>query len=72
MVYFENKRSHPVKLYWIDYNGQLKFYADIDAGAKREQTSYSGAVWRIDDAQDQALGYFVTTQKSSIAVIPKE
>ncbi len=72
MVYFENKRSHPVKLYWIDYNGKLKFYADIDAGAKREQTSYSGAVWRIDNAQDQALGYFVTTQKSSIAVIPQE
>ena len=72
MVHFENRRSHAVKLYWVDYNGKLKFYADIAAGAKRDQTSYSSAVWHICDKDDRPLGYFVTTQKSCTALIPKD
>ena len=71
MVHFENRRNHAVKLYWVDYNGKLKFYAEIAAGAKREQTSYSSAVWSICDKDDRSLGYFVTTQNSSTALIPK-
>ena len=72
MVYFENNRSKPVKLYWINYNGEQTYYADIDAGHRREQTSYSRAVWLVTDLQEKRLGYFVTDQNTSRAKIPLE
>ena len=70
-VYFENKRTQPVKLYWISYSGKRTYYADLAPGARREQTSYSRAVWLITDLEEQPLGYFVTDQNTSAAHIPK-
>ena len=72
MVYFENNRNEPVKLYWISYNGEQTYYANIDAGQRREQTSYSSAVWLVTDLQEKRLGYFVTDQNTSRAKIPLE
>lgn len=71
LLTFENKTGHKVKLYWVDYGGGLKYYADIAAGDSREQTTYSGATWLIADADDNYLGYFITKLKNAKAVIPK-
>ncbi len=70
MVTFENKRSQRVKLYWVDYGGGLKLYGEIDPGANRRQTTYSGASWLVKDLNEQSLGYFRTGQKYAVAVIP--
>lgn len=71
MLHFENKRAKNIKLYWISYNGKETYYADIPAGGQREQTSYSRAVWMITDPAGNRLGYFVTNQDSSTAIIPR-
>ena len=68
---FENKRSHRIKLYWIDYGGSLKLYGEIDSGGNRQQTTYSDAVWLVTDEKDKPLGYFVSGQKMALATIPK-
>ena len=68
---FENKRSHRIKLYWVDYGGNLKLYGEIDSGGNRQQTTYSDAVWLVTDEKDKALGYFISGQKVALAVIPK-
>lgn len=70
-VTFQNKRNHPVKLYWIDYGGGKKLYGEIAQGAERRQNTYSDAVWLITDSQDKPLGSFVTGTKIAVAVIPK-
>jgi len=67
---FKNQRKHTVKLYWVEYGGTLRFYADIAAGESREQTTYSNASWLITDADDHRIGYFRTSLKPAIAVIP--
>tara|TARA_Y100001934_G_C12312087_1_gene755458 strand:- start:502 stop:1449 length:948 start_codon:yes stop_codon:yes gene_type:complete len=71
-VTFSNQRTQPVKLVWIDYGGGQKLYGEIAPGGKREQTSYSGAVWLVTDPKDQPLGHFVTNQQYATAIIPKD
>jgi len=68
---FENKRSHRIKLYWVDYGGSLKLYGEIDSGGTRQQNTYSDAVWLVTDEKDKPLGYFMSGQKMALATIPK-
>jgi arylsulfatase A-like enzyme len=70
-VVFVNRRDREVKLFWIDRRGDSKPYGQIAAGKSRKQTTRPGAVWRIADASDKALGHFVIGDRSSRAVIPK-
>lgn len=69
-VTFLNKAKNPVKLVWIDYGGGQKLYGEISAGGKRDQNTYSKAVWLITDLSDKPLGHFVTTKEDSNGVIP--
>ena len=71
-VNFVNQRKEAVKLVWIDYGGGKKHYAEIAAGAKRDQTTYSTAVWLITSLQDKPYGYFVTGNKPADAIIPNK
>jgi hypothetical protein len=70
MVTFKNQRKQRVKLFWVEYGGALRHYAEIEPGAEREQTTYSKATWLIKSDEGVPLGYFRTTLKPGIAVIP--
>ena len=67
-----NQRDEPVKLYWVQYGGGLKFYADIAAGATLERNTFSDATWVITDAEERQLGYFISILKPSRIAIPKK
>lgn len=70
-VWFENQSAEKVKLYWIGYGGgELKLYAELAPGAKRQQNSYSRNVWLITTPAEQPLGYFVVDEDDARAVIP--
>ena len=69
-VTFINKAKNTVKLVWIDYGGGQKLYGEISAGGKRDQNTYSEAVWLITDLSDNPLGHFVTSKKDANGVIP--
>ena len=71
-VLFENRSGQKVKLYWIAYNGEQTLYHEIDAGADREQGTYSEATWLVTDLEDKPLGHFRTGGQNARAVIPKE
>ena len=71
-IIFINQRKDPVKVFWVDYGGGLKQYGEIQAGAKKEQNSFSQAVWLITNVADKRLGYFITTDKNATATIPTE
>ncbi|MEE2642228.1 MAG: hypothetical protein VX768_16480 [Planctomycetota bacterium] len=72
-VWFENRSSKPVKLFWIGYGaGELKLYTKIRPGETWKQNSYSRNVWLITNLQDQPLGYFVVPEDNSRAIIPKD
>ena len=67
-----NKRDIKVKVFWVQYGGGLKFYGELDPGGTRKQNTFSSASWVITDEKDTALGYFRTTKKRGIAVIPPQ
>lgn len=70
-VTFENKTARRVKVYWISYGGELKFYHDLEPGATRRQNSFSKATWLITDEQENPLGYFIVgADEEALAVIP--
>ncbi len=71
-VFFENKSEQRVKLYWVSFGGELKLYAVLEPGAKRQQNSYSRHTWFITDENETPLGYFIVTDEISRAVIPKQ
>jgi hypothetical protein len=70
-VTFENKTAGKVKVVWIGYGGELKFYFDLAPGATRRQNSFSKATWVITDEQGNPLGHFlVGADEEALAVIP--
>jgi hypothetical protein len=69
-ITFQNKSKQTVKVVWVGYGGELKFYATLKPGASREQNTYSEAVWLITDANDDPLGYFEIGSERALAVIP--
>ena len=70
-VVFENKSKRPVKLVWVSYDNKLRFYDTIEAGATRQQNTYSNNTWLITDTDDNPLGFFiVNTTKIARAIIP--
>ena len=70
-IIFHNQMAQKVKLYWVEYNGSLRLYGELDPGAKREQNTFSKASWLITDLEDNYLGYFRTSIKVGKALIPQ-
>lgn len=53
------------------YGGGSKRYASLAPGATHTQTTFSKAYWLVTDSKGAPLGYFKTTDKIGIAVIPE-
>jgi len=53
-----NQRSEPVDGYWIDYQGEEKYYFTIDPGQSLSQSSYVSHVWRVKNKAKQTLKTF--------------
>ncbi len=70
-ISIENTRSEAVKLYWVEYGGGLKYYADIAAGGMLTRGTFSKATWLIVDLNETPLGYFIATVEPSQVVVPK-
>ncbi|KAA5539178.1 sulfatase-like hydrolase/transferase [Roseiconus nitratireducens] len=70
-VYFLNESGSQAKLFWVDREGQPKYYADIPAGGRQRQQTRPGAVWLITDAGESPLGYFRVDDRSAKATIPE-
>ena len=68
-VYFINQTQNPVKLFWIDRQGQKKPYGEIESKKRRRQRTRPGAVWLIADEADKPLGHFVVGDRTAKAII---
>jgi len=68
-VVFQNKSARPVKLVWVGYDGKLKLYGELAAGAMRVQNSYANNCWLITDKTDEPIGYFICGPERALAVI---
>lgn len=72
LVIFENQSDRRVKIYWVDYGGNLKLYGELNPGKTRNQNTYANNAWLITDDNDKPLGHFIAELAESRAVIPKQ
>ncbi|MDP6722578.1 MAG: iduronate-2-sulfatase, partial [Pirellulaceae bacterium] len=69
-VFFINQRKQPVKLFWMDGQGEPKPYGTIPAGNRKRQQTRPGAVWLITDSADKPIGHFIIGDRTATGVIP--
>ncbi|MEZ6142802.1 MAG: sulfatase-like hydrolase/transferase [Zavarzinella sp.] len=70
-IQFVNSLGQPVRIYWVNPNGERKLYAEVKPNDNYRQNIRKGAVWLITDTKDTPVGYFVGTGVPVKAVIRK-
>lgn len=69
-VVFRNELEQPVELYWVDNEGQLRFYVTISNRSEHLQHTFSGHVWLAKDRAGRCLGIYLATEGGGEATIP--
>ena len=54
-ITFDNQTSGDLKVYWIDFNGNRKFYSTLKAHSSLNQATWIGHVWVVADQMEQCL-----------------
>lgn len=68
-VWFRNEAGRTRKLYWLDFNGDRKFYAVIEPGQQVEQQTYGGHPWVVTDRRDRCVSIYVPSGRSGVVNI---
>jgi hypothetical protein len=68
-IKFTNNLTHTIKLYWIDFNGEHKFYGEIVPNNSILQPTYIGHVWQVTDDQDHCLKILVAGKEDTTVTI---
>jgi len=66
---FINHRNAPVKLYWLDSDGQRQSYGQLAPGESREQHTFAGHVWLVTDTQGKPIVVFEADETGGEAPI---
>ena len=70
VITFINRTEGPISLFWIDYDGNAKYYQTVEAGQSSIRQTYVGYVWRVSKSEtDEIMASFVAQFSDSIAVI---
>jgi len=68
-VLFRNQTSEVLKVYWIDFEGQRKFYGDVDPDQQKKQGTFEGHHWELESESGKILGRFVAIAVDSKAEV---
>ena len=73
-IKFVNKSKQLIKVYWLDYEGEGKFYAAVKDGGSHELKTYLTHPWLITDANENAwYVYFPDAQPRTVKIVsPKK
>jgi von Hippel-Lindau disease tumor supressor len=66
---FINKTEGPVKIYWLDYKGDRKFYQTLAPEEEYIQQSYLSHPWLVTDAGDNAWYVFYPDAQTRLVMI---
>ena len=71
-ILFVNGTKAEITYYWVDYEGNEKFYGKIAPDAFTNQHTYVGHVWLIKDVDGNNLAVFCAEKKTGRALINAE
>jgi von Hippel-Lindau disease tumor supressor len=68
-IRFDNGRSSPVRVYWLDFTGRRVLYQSLTAGQTIYQPTYASHRWLVATEDDRCLGVYEPVGTRSIAEI---
>ena len=68
-IEFVNQTDEVVRIFWIDYQGNLRPYRALAPGHSYVQHTYLTHPWLVTDAQGNCLAIFLPNKKPGLAVI---
>ena len=68
-IRFENRRSEPVRLYWIDREGKPRSYGELAPQKQNRQHSFVGHVWLVTDARQNPLAVFQAARDDQLLAV---
>ena len=71
-IIFVNRTGAEIAYYWVDYEGDEKFYGKIAPNASVSQHTFAGHVWLIKDMSGRNLAVFRAEEKTGRAIIATE
>jgi len=75
-ITFVNELDTPVKLFWIDPQGERQAYGTLEQGQKRNQHTFTNHRWLVTGTDDAVLAVFTAVEDGGLAIIdgsePKE
>jgi dipeptidyl aminopeptidase/acylaminoacyl peptidase len=69
LITFINRTDGDVQVYWIDSEGERRYYATVRADQHHQQHTYAGHVWLVTDKDGKNLAVFVATEEAGDAII---
>ena len=66
---FRNRTSETLIIYWVDFDGRLKPYGEVDPGREKHQSTFEGHRWQLESESAKPLGRFVATAVDSAAEV---
>ena len=61
LLSFQNKSAEKRRIYWIDQDGDRKFYGIVEPGNGYRQPTFAGHAWVITDDAEKCLYTFVAS-----------
>jgi dipeptidyl aminopeptidase/acylaminoacyl peptidase len=68
-VTFENRLDEPVKIFWIDPDGNRVGYGNLSAGEKRTQHTFAGHFWLVTTMDTNPIAVFEAEETPAQAII---
>jgi len=61
---FVNRSSQAFALYWLDFQGNRRFYLTLPPGGRASQATYIGHNWLLATVDGQCVGVFKAAPES--------
>ena len=71
-IIFVNNTEGEIAYYWVDYEGNEKFYGKIAPGAFVNQHTYAGHIWVVKETNEGNLAVFRAEEKTGRALVSAE
>jgi hypothetical protein len=69
-ITFVNKSGQPIKVYWIDFNGNRKLYQTLENNRFYEQQTFMTHPWLVTDKDDNAWDtYYPEARPRTVEIV---
>jgi dipeptidyl-peptidase 4 len=60
-LHVTNSLNEPIRLFWIDNDGNRRPYGEVKVNQSVTQSTFEGHVWLLTDSTDFVIGYYEST-----------